>query len=387
MNLKSIKCCPLLYKTLLLARRIGGRAWMRAARRVCGIRPSTVVFTSFKGKSYSDSPRYISEALHALRPDADIVWQLNDPAAAPDYVRTVKPRTLQALTALATARCIVDNFNRPLYMQKSPGQLYVQTWHGDRGFKKILHDMDADLKFPDGEQIDLAISGSEFGTKIYRSAFRYRGEVLQVGMPRNDALVNGDPDRANATRRALKLERVKIMLYAPTFRDATAGKAQQAGFDLSRALDVLEKSTQAHWVCLTRAHDQNRSICAAADSRLRDVTDYPEMSDLLLISDLLVTDYSSSISDFALLNRPCVLYQPDLEAFASDDRAFYYDPRTAPFARAESEAELLELLSRFDEIPADGERMKRFYGVTETGQSAQKAAQWIAERLGENTAP
>lgn len=387
MNLKSIKCCPLLYKTLLLARRIGGRAWMRAARRVCGIRPSTVVFTSFKGKSYSDSPRYISEALHALRPDADIVWQLNDPAAAPDYVRTVKPRTLQALTALATARCIVDNFNRPLYMQKSPGQLYVQTWHGDRGFKKILHDMDADLKFPDGEQIDLAISGSEFGTKIYRSAFRYRGEVLQVGMPRNDALVNGDPDRANATRRALKLERVKIMLYAPTFRDATAGKAQQAGFDLSRALDLLEKSTQAHWVCLTRAHDQNRSICAAADSRLRDVTDYPEMSDLLLISDLLVTDYSSSISDFALLNRPCVLYQPDLEAFASDDRAFYYDPRTAPFARAESEAELLELLSRFDEIPADGERMKRFYGVTETGQSAQKAAQWIAERLGENTAP
>lgn len=383
MVLRSIKRCPALYKTLLLVRQIGGRAWMRAARRVCGIRPNTVVFTSFKGKSYSDSPRCISEALHALRPDVDIVWQLADPAAAPSYVRTVKPRSLKALTALATARCIVDNFNRPVYMQKFPGQLYVQTWHGDRGFKKILFDMNTDLKFPDGEQIDLAISGSEFGTKVYRSAFRYCGEVLQVGMPRNDVLVNGDPDRADAVRRGLDLQDVRVVLYAPTFRDATAGSAQQAGFDLSRALDALEASTGERWVCLTRAHDQNLRISAADDARLRDVTRYPEMSELLLIADLLITDYSSSISDFALLGRPCVLYQPDLETFAAADRAFYYDPRTAPYARAESEAELMDLLSHFDEIPVDSERMKRFYGVHETGQSAKKAAEWIAKRIGE----
>ena len=381
MNLKSLKKCPVVYKTLLLARQIGGRTWMRSARMLCGIRKKTVVFSSFKGRSYSDSPRFISEALHALRPDVDIVWHLSDPAAAPDYVRTVKPRSLSALTAIATARCIVDNFNRPVYMKKSPGQLYVQVWHGDRGFKKILYDMNTDLKFPDGEQMDLAVSGSRFGTEIFRSAFRYKGEVLQTGMPRNDALVTGDPERAEQVRKALNLQGVKLMLYAPTFRDATAGKNQDAGFDLGKALDALEASTGDRWLCLTRAHDQNKGISARKDERLRDVTAHPEMSDLLLISDLLITDYSSSAGDFALLDRPVVLYQPDVETFAAADRAYYYDPRTSPYARAESEEELLKLLSRFDRIPAGSEPMKQFYGVTESGRSAQNVAEWISKNI------
>lgn len=381
MNLKSLKKCPIVYKTLLLARQIGGRAWMRGARTLCGIRKKTVIFSSFKGKSYSDSPRFISEALHALRPDIDIVWHLSDSSAAPDYVRTVKPRSLSALTELATARCIVDNFNRPIYMKKSPGQLYVQVWHGDRGFKKILYDMNTTLKFPDGEQMDLAVSGSRFGTEIFRSAFRYQGEVLQTGMPRNDALVTGDPERAETVRKALKLGNAKIMLYAPTFRDATAGKAQDAGFDLTKALNALESSTGERWICLTRAHDQNKGISARTDERLHDVTAYPEMSDLLLISDLLITDYSSSAGDFALLNRPVVLYQPDVETFAAADRAYYYDPRTSPYARAESETELLSLLSQFDRIPSSGEPMKQFYGVTESGHSARNVAEWISKNI------
>lgn len=381
MNLKSIKKCPPVYRTLLWLRQIGGRAWMRGAYRICGIRKKTVVFSSFKGKSYSDSPRCISEALHALRPDIDIVWHLANPAGAPDYVRTVKPRSLSALTALATARCIVDNFNRPLYMKKSPGQLYVQTWHGDRPFKKILFDMDKNLNFPDCDQMDLGLSGSDFGTKLYRTAFRYCGEVLQAGIPRNDVLVSGDPDRTNRVRHALKLENVRVLLYAPTFRDATAGKDQAAGFDLSRALDALEKSTGESWICLMRAHDQNKGVSAAADDRLRDVTAYPEMSELMLVSDLLVTDYSSAAGDFALLNRPAVLYQPDLEKYVADDRGLYFDPRRGPFAQVESEDALIALLSRFDQIPADGAPMRQFFGVTETGCAAWKTAEWISGRI------
>ena len=238
MNLRALRKLPVIYRTLSFARRTGGRAWMRAMRRVRGVQKKTVLFTSFKGRSYSDSPRYISEALHALRPDIDIAWQIENPADVPDYVRPVQPHSPAALTELATARCFVDNFNRPIYLEKYAGQLYVQTWHGDRGFKKIMYDMGDSIAYPDGEQIDLAISGSEFGTRLYKTAFRYHGEVMQLGMPRNDMLVKGDDALAAKVRKRVGVGTKKVMLYAPTFRDATAGKAQDAGFDLSQFVCV-----------------------------------------------------------------------------------------------------------------------------------------------------
>lgn len=379
MNLKSIKKLPAVYRLLSLLRKTGGRAWMRAQYRLRGVQKKTVLFTSFKGRACSDSPRFISEALHALRPDVDIVWQLANPADAPEYARTVKPRSLAALTELATARCFVDNFNRPIYLEKYPGQLYVQTWHGDRGFKKIMYDMNDGLPYPDGELMDLAVSGSEFGTGVYRSAFRYAGEVMELGLPRNDLLVGGDPDRAKQVRRRLGIPMdAMVMLCAPTFRDANAGGAMDAGFDLSRALTALEAGTGRKWLCLTRAHDKNRGIAAPS---AMDVTRYPEMAELLLISDLLITDYSSAAGDFVLTGRPAILYQPDLNAYISEDRGLYFDIRTSPFLRAESEGELMNLLKDFSNLPDRSREILDFFRANETGHAAQSVAEWISARI------
>lgn len=378
MNLKSIKKLPVVYKTLVLLRKIGGRAWMRGQYRLRGLQKKTVMFTSFKGRAYSDSPRCISEALHALRPDIDIVWQLANPADAPDYVRVVRPRSLSALTELATARCFVDNFNRPLYMRKNPGQLYVQTWHGDRGFKKIMYDLNDGQQFPDGEQMDLAISGSDFGTKVYRSAFRYSGEVLQKGLPRNDLLVNGDEVLAAKVRQRLGIApETKILLYAPTFRNSTQNMAQNAGFDVEKALEALGEN----WICLTRAHDLNCGIATGNARRTMDVTEYPEMAELLLVSDVMITDYSSAAGDFVLTGRPAILYQPDLNEYIDGDRNLYFDIRTCPFPRAESEEELMTLLANSANLPDRSKEILDFFGASETGQAAQAAAEWISERI------
>ena len=129
-----------------------------------------------------------------------------------------------------------------------------------------------------------------------------------------------------------------------------------------------------------RAHDLNRGIARAADAT--DVTNYPEMSDLLLIADLLITDYSSSAGDFVLLDRPVILYQPDLDAFMKSDREMHFDIRSCPYVRAESEDALMQLLGDFPSIPADGSAVRAFYGVTETGKSAEAVAEWIEKRMG-----
>ncbi len=382
MNLNDIRKLGPLYRALNGLRRVGSRLFMRACHALVGVKPRRVFFSSFKGRDFSDSPARICEQLHALRPDIEIVWQLRRPGDAPDYVRAVPPRSLSALLAISTARCLVDNFNRPQYMLKFPGQLYVQTWHGDRGFKKMLFDMEDGQFFPDGEQMDLGVSGSDFGTKNYRTAFRYDGEVMQLGMPRNDALLAKDPAAIADIRKRLGVAAgEKLLLYAPTFRNELKGGEQPAGFDIGRALDALEASTGSRWVCLTRAHSQNRRVSGAADGRVRDVSQWPETAELLLAADMLISDYSSTAGDYILLDRPVILYQADMDRFIGSDRHMYFDLRDCPYARAESEEQLYALLGDIDALIPNCAKVRAFYGVTETGHSAGAVARWIAERL------
>lgn len=371
-----------LYRALQKLRWVGGRAFMRLSHRVLGVKPNRVFFSSFKGRDYSDSPARISEALHALRPDAELVWQLARPEGAPDYVRVVRPRSPGALLAISTARCLVDNFNRPQYMLKFSDQKYVQTWHGDRGFKKMLFDMEDGQFFPDGGQMDLGVSGSDFGTKNYRTAFRYDGEVMQLGIPRNDALLSRDPSIAERAREKLGIGRDRrVMLYAPTYRESKKKGEQPMGFDLPGALDRLEAATGEGWVCLTRAHSQNTRVSAVRDERIRDVTAWPETAELLLCADLLITDYSSVAGDFVLLDRPVILYQGDYNQFVGNEREMYFELRACPYPRAESEAALMALLDDIDALVPACAEVRRFYGVTETGHSAEAVARWIADIL------
>ena len=366
------------YPLLNGARRTGGRLLMRLFHAMGGVDGNTVLFSSYVGRSYSDNPRRISEALHELRPETRILWQLlpgRAPDDLPDYVEVVPARTLRAVRAFSTARCFVDNFNRPQYMLKFPGQLYVQTWHGDRGFKKVLKDMGTGEPFPDGEQMDLAVSGSDFGSRVYRSALGYRGEIMEAGCPRNDILVRPPEGLAQAVRRELDIPGgVRVLLYAPTFRDATAGQAQRALLDLDRVRAALERSTGQAWVCLTRGHDLNRGV----DAGQRDVSGYPEISRLLLAVDLLITDYSSIGGDFMLLDRPVIYYQPDRAQY---DRELYFDPDRSPLIVAHSESELLELLSRPIDAAANCREALAFFGAHESGRAAEAVAAWIARRL------
>ncbi|MBQ6595789.1 MAG: CDP-glycerol glycerophosphotransferase family protein [Clostridia bacterium] len=372
-----------LYGALSRLRSAFGRAFMDCAHAAAGVRRDKVVFSSFAGAAYSDNPRAVCESLRRMCPEARIVWQLSPKAAGldevPDGIRTVRPRSLAVLYAYATARVIVDNLNRPVYIRKYPDQVYIQTWHGDRGMKKVLLDLRDGIPYPDGTYMDLAVSGSRFATGVFRSAFGYAGQVLECGCPRNDVLVDPPEGLAASVRRRLEIpEDASVLLYAPTFRNDTVGAEQKGGLKLNDLTGRLERMTGRPWVALTRGHVLNRGISCEGGT---DVSRYPEMSHLLLISDLLITDYSSCAGDMFLREKPVILYEPDKRAYVERDRSFYYDPDDSPYWVAHDEAELYALLERLDEAPGNARELREYFGVTESGEASARVAEFIRQAL------
>lgn len=369
MNKKElIKKIKPLYGALSAARRIVLGTYMKAQHGIHGVDRNKVVFSSFKGASCSDSPLAIACALHDIRSEADIVFQLGPDADAPDWVRRAAPGSLKWLKELATAKVTVDNFNKPFYQRKLSGQKYVQTWHGDRGFKKVMYDMDPNGGYPDHLDLDLAVAGSDFCESMYRTAFRHTGEVLKTGLPRNDCLLV-QKDISEARRECGLPIDGRVVLYAPTFRDSRRGGQFRPDFDIQKAHAALEAATGEKWTFVSRAHDQNTGIAGA----VIDMTDFPEMSLLMQASDLLITDYSSCAGDFPLLGRPVILYHsPD-----KYERDLYFDVEKSPFFIAHTEEELYALFGKLSEGVKNAKDVLDFFGTHESGRSAYDVAERI----------
>jgi len=363
---------------------------MRAVQRIRGIDGNKVVFSSFDCDAYSDNPRYISERLHEMKPDCDIVWLISknrmDAVKTPDYVRRATPLGVDGLIEQATARFWVDNSRHPenIYLNDS-AQYYIQTWHGDRGFKRVGVDDEKKEVNLFEDRCAMMIAGSTFGRNTYRTAFRFKGEVLMDGCPRNDVLVRNDPAEAAAIRRRLSIpEGVRILMYAPTYRRMDNRGKQSAVLDIPATLDHLERSTGEKWRCLYRAHYKMAGLIAHSDdARMTDASGYPEMTELLLISDMLITDYSSCGGDFALLRRPLFLYQADVGEYMKDDHSFYFKMEDSPFLIAHDQAELNRLIDATDAEKAreNCEALDRFFGTTETGHASEAVCKYIIDRM------
>lgn len=365
----------------------------RGSRAFRGIDRNKVVFSCFKGRGYGDNPRCISERLHQRRPETDIVWLFNydamrtPPANLPDYVRRVFIDSSDACRELATARVWVDNFTRDARFAPQKGrQFYMQTWHGDRPIKKICYD----TGLPDyrlEEVADRVLTGSEFGERMYRTAFRYPGEYLRAGAPRNDALVRDDPAEVRAMREKLGVtDDTGLLLYAPTYREFGEIVPREVQMDLGRTLSCLEEKTGRRWVCMFRAHYKSAGIdIDAVKDRIMDVTRYPEMTDLLMAADLLLTDYSSAATDYVLRgDRPAIFYIPDWERYSAA-HGVYYDVHDTPFMIAHDQAELEALIGGLTEEATreNCAAINRWFGCYETGRATDAVCDYIIDKLGE----
>lgn len=377
------------------AARIATYAYRRCVMfvsRLAGYRGDTVVFVSFDARSYNDNPRYICEALHRMRPNTRMVWMFRNPEAKkpllPAYVEACKWMSVRSLAELARARVTVSNNSfRPFFRFKKPMQVYVQTWHGDRAFKKVGFDMHPNKTFLLEMECDLGLVGSDYGQRQFRSAFRYRGELLRAGYPRNDILVHPDPALAARVRQKLGIEPgERILLYAPTFRYdlSVSGRRHRAGIDLGRTLKALARCYGGQWVCLYRAHYLSAGLdVGGAQGRIINASGYEEMAELLLIADVLITDYSASAGDFALTGRPIFLFQDDLENYQKTSRELYFDMRDSPYLVADTQQALEALIARtsWEDAERNDREILDFYATTETGEAAQRACEYIIRAL------
>lgn len=353
------------------------------------------VLQSFYGRGYSDSPKAIADEL-LRRGGYRLFWVVKDESAEkslPPGITALRDGSVRSIWHQCTASFWVDCCRKLSFTEKGKGQYYIQTWHG---FPLKRIEADAGDALPpdyiasaqkDSRMCDLFLSNGRFLTEIYRKGFWYDGEVLESGFPRNDVLIKGDKGAEARVRQALDIpEKAKLLLYAPTFRKDMGLACYD--IDYEALAFVLGERFGGNWVILARLHPN--MAAKAAELRLgergvRNASDYPDIQELYLASDGMVTDYSSVMFDYMLTGKPCFLYVNDLQSY-KDDRNFYFDIGALPFALSETNEQLWQSVRDFDP-EAQRERVAEFcetFGIAESGEAAKRAVDKMEEMRGQN---
>ncbi|HEU5428090.1 MAG TPA: CDP-glycerol glycerophosphotransferase family protein [Actinocrinis sp.] len=350
------------------------------------VRRGSVVFESHMGGSYSDSPKYIYEALRRSNHRGKVFWSYaNTTAGFPKDATLVKRNSWAYLRALARAEFWIDNQGFPQWISKRRGTTYLQTWHGTAlkrmgmNTPQVRAMLAADRKklVKAVSRFDHFLVRSEYDIRTLLEAFQLRAEPLRVGYPRNDALLAADRDAHTAQLRQ-KLDIPtgrRVLLYAPTFRNTTGAFAP--GFDLAE----FARRFGDQVLLLVRAHYLNSvQVPQDAGDVIRDVSTYPDVTELMLASDGLLTDYSSVMFDYALLDRPLLFFAPDAATYAHD-RGTYFDlAQRAPGPFTTTQDELFTAIAAFaarDDSTPDpySDARKHFaheFGEYETGTAADQ---------------
>jgi CDP-glycerol glycerophosphotransferase len=326
-----------------------------------------IVFLSWKGKQCADNPLAIADELRRRGDDREHIWAVNDfSVAAPEGARVVLSGTEDYYEALARSRYLIANDDMGTAYQKRDGQVYVQTWHGTP-LKRIGFDIGRprfisgtryfDVLTEDVAKWDLLISPNPFSTQIMRGAFRYTGEILESGYPRNDVMQSGDAGcvAADVRRRLGLAEGKRVVLYAPTWRDDQYYASGRYRFDFRLDLERARQELGDDHVFLIRGHHhmaEDVPTGTRPDFAIN-VTAYPDISELLLVTDILVTDYSSVMFDFAPTGRPMLFFTYDLEQYRDDLRGFYFNfEAEAPGPLLASSDDVIAAIADIDAVSA-----------------------------------
>jgi CDP-glycerol glycerophosphotransferase len=370
------------------------RYWYRVQRRLPV--EDTIFFESWKGKQYSDNPRAVYEELVRRGDPRRMVWAVNNLAVeVPEGAETVLTGSRAYYRHLARARWIISNDSMPNHYVKRQGTRYAQTWHGTPlkriGFhidnlqmsnKNYLHQFGKDVA-----KWDALVSPNPFSTDILASAFRYGGEILEIGYPRNDIFYQPEvrEQRLQAVRQRLGLpEDKRVILYAPTWRDNDYNSSGRYQFTMKLDLERMHRAFGEDSVLLIRGHHLVASAIDAAmfGGFVRNVSDFPDISDLYLVADVLLTDYSSVMFDFVNTGRPMLFFTWDLEDYRDDLRGFYFDfGAEAPGPLLTTSSDVIEALRALDDVSRQYAARYRAFRERFAGLEDGKASARFIERF------
>ncbi len=374
-----------------------------------------IIFESFMGRKYADSPKAIYEYMIDSEDykDYKFVWAFRD-----SVIDNFKEMEQTGRTTLvrwgsdeyykvyARAGYWVVNTRIPSSIERRREQEYIQCWHGTP-FKKLGCDIISEATesevtrrkviYDDVKRYSYLISPSAYFTEVMTSALNLnildrKPAIIEEGYPRNDGMVNGEDSDIARVKSALNIpEDKKVILYAPTYREDSKGSNNEYLFEEGLDLPKLRESLGDGFVVLHRSHyyikgKDNEDREDGMEGFVIDVSDYPEINDLYIASDILITDYSSVFFDFSILKRPIVFYMPDLNHYKDSLRGLYMELDELPGPVSTTQEEVLERLKTLETWTNDEnwkERYEKFsdrFTYNEDGSATEKVIKSIFKK-------
>ena len=362
------------------------------------IKENRIVFDNFGGKGYGDSTKYIAEELIKSGRNYELVWLVDNLSSYefPKQIKTVKIDSIKALCMRATAKVWIDNIRHLHPVKKKKEQVYLQAWHAPFGPKKAEADAEKELgedyvreaKY-DGQIADGIISNSKLLDNQFKRAFWLSDhvEILSYGLPRNDFLARqiDNTSKCDYLRNKFGFEEdCFYILYAPTFRD----NYSLEGYKLEYEKIVKEFSAKVNKKAkiVVRLHPNvwNQINFINYGENILNGTIYPDMQELLLACDALISDYSSCVFDFAILKKPVFRCALDIKEYEKTRGLLpeFYD---FPFPIATSNDEMLTNIKNYDQ-KSYFDKVNRYferYPLYDDGNASKRVVDWLEKKIKE----
>lgn len=309
-----------------------------------------VLFVSFMGMSFGDSPKAIYDYMKA-HPEYSgflCVWAFEDPSKYPE-LDTVKIDSLPYFKTALKAKYWITNTNieRGLHFKKK-NQKYLNTWHGI-ALKYIGNDVAGRKDFNFDTVDHLCVCG-DYDERVYKTAFRAKeSSYLRCGLPRNEALWNATAEQKTQMRTKLGIPAdKKVILYAPTWRESVdGGKSYEIKPPIH--FDVWKKELGKEYIVLFRAHHLTTKVLGVQyDEFVREASSYPAVNDLMIAADILITDYSAIAFDYSILCRPIFCYAYDYDTYLAERGTYFQIDEKYPNKSCRTEDELLRKIREID---------------------------------------